>query len=67
VVAWYCEKKAEVTDAASAKVNIGGACLDAGYNECYNRLALKAVNKYRNNHNAPPLKLNKLAAQTLNV
>lgn len=67
VVAWYCEKKADVADAASARVNIGGACLDSGYNECYNRLALKAVNKYRSNHNAPPLKLNLLAAQTINV
>jgi hypothetical protein len=45
VVAWYCKSKAELADAASARVNVGTPCSGGGYNECYNRLALKYANK----------------------
>jgi hypothetical protein len=64
VIAWYCNK-GEVTDAEKAKVNVGVQCLGAGYNECYNTLALKQVNKSRNNHDVAPLKLNKKAAREI--
>jgi hypothetical protein len=65
VVAWYCENKGEIADAARAKENIGTTCFDGGYNECYNKLALKAANKLRNNHDVAPLKLNARAAREI--
>jgi hypothetical protein len=65
VVAWYCESKGEVTDAARAKANVGTPCYRGGYNDCYNRLALKYANKLRNNHDVAPLKLNEGAAREI--
>jgi hypothetical protein len=65
VVAWYCENKGEIADAARAKANIGTTCFDGGYNECYNKLAMKAANKLRNNHDVAPLKLNARAAREI--
>jgi len=65
VVAWYCDAKAEVADAASAVANVGAHCDSRGYNECYNALALKYANKKRSNHDAAPLKLNVGAARAI--
>jgi hypothetical protein len=65
VIAWYCASKAELADAARAKVNIGAPCYGGGYNKCYNGLALKYANKLRNNHDVAPLKLNEAAAREL--
>ena len=65
VVAWYCASKAELADAARAKTNVGAPCYGGGYNGCYNRLALKAANKVRNNHDVGALKLNEGAAREI--
>lgn len=65
VVAWYCEDKAEATNTERALKNIGKSCLDNGYNDCYNEIALKAVNKSRINHSVSPLKLNEGAAREI--
>jgi len=64
VIAWYCIK-AQSNDAIRASQFIGYPCFDKGYNECYNTLALKEVNKLRNNHDVAALKLNVRAAREL--
>lgn len=64
VVAWYCDK-AETSNAERSRANIGVYCLVGSVNKCYNDLALKTVNKYRNNHNVGPLKFNNEAAIAL--
>jgi len=67
VVAWYCEDKAELGDAAKAAKHIGTDCTARGYNECFNTIALKYANKVRNNHDVRPLKLDVPAARAIQV
>jgi hypothetical protein len=62
VVAWYCDKAADVETASAAKENIKKSCINDGNtnapntaemkdaNDCYNKLALKKVQEYRKTH-----------------
>jgi hypothetical protein len=65
VIGWYCANKGEVTDAAKSRTNVGAVCFEHGYNKCYNALALKYVNKLRNNHDVAPLKMQEDAARAI--
>jgi len=65
VVAWYCEDKGEVADAAKSKVNVGKICYKHGYNRCYNDLGIAHVNKMRKNHKAKPMTFDEDAARAI--
>jgi hypothetical protein len=65
VIGWYCENGAQSNDPRRAQQFVGYACNEKGYNDCYNKLALKQVNKLRGNHDVAPLKLNERAAREL--
>lgn len=65
VIGWYCENGAQSNDPRRAQQFVGYACNEKGYNDCYNKLALKQANKLRGNHDVAPLKLNERAAREL--